>query len=80
VAMPDPVFGERVCCYVALRAGATLTLEQLLEDLRTRGVSKENFPERLIVLDGLPMSPIGKIAKTELRADIRRRLASEGTP
>ena len=59
---------------------ATLTLEQLLEDLRTRGVSKENFPERLIVLDGLPMSPIGKIAKTELRADIRRRLASEGTP
>jgi acyl-CoA synthetase len=80
VAMPDPVFGERVCCYVALRAGATLTLEQLLEDLRTRGVSKENLPERLIVLDGLPMSPIGKIAKTELRADIRRRLASEGTP
>lgn len=79
VAMPDPVFGERVCCYVALRPGASLTLDQLLEDLRTRGVSKENFPERLVVLDSLPMSPIGKIAKTELRADIRRRLASEAT-
>jgi acyl-CoA synthetase len=80
VAMPDPVFGERVCCYAALRSGHQLTLEQLLDDLRARGVSKENFPERLVVLDSLPMSPIGKIAKTELRADIRRRLASEGAP
>ena len=80
VAMPDSVFGERICCYVALRPGASLTMEQLLENLRARGVSKDNFPERLIVLDSLPMSPIGKIAKTELRADIRRRLASAGTP
>jgi len=80
VAMPDPVFGERVCCYVALRPGASLALEQLLEDMRARGVSKENFPERLIVLDALPMSPIGKIAKTELRADIVRRLAHAVTP
>ncbi len=79
VAMPDPVFGERVCCYVTLRAGTQLTLEALIEDLRARGVSKENFPERLVVLETLPMSPIGKIAKTELRADIRRRLADEGS-
>jgi acyl-CoA synthetase len=80
VAMPDPVFGERVCCYVSLRSGSSLTLERLLADLRARGVSKENFPERLIILDALPMSPIGKIAKTELRADIRRRLAGDVTP
>jgi acyl-CoA synthetase len=80
VAMPDPVFGERVCCYVSLRSGSSLTLERLLADLRARGVSKENFPERLIILDALPMSPIGKIAKTELRADIRRRLTSNRTP
>jgi acyl-CoA synthetase len=45
--------------------------------LRQRGISKENFPERLVFLDALPMSPIGKVAKTELRTDIRTRLASE---
>ena len=77
VAMPDPVFGERVCCYVALRPGRSLALDELIADLARRGVSKENFPERLVLIDALPMSPIGKVAKTELRADIRRRLSSE---
>lgn len=77
VAMPDPVFGERVCCYVALRDGQALTLPTLVEHLAARGVSKEYFPEKLVVLDALPMSPIGKIAKSELRNDIRRRVAAE---
>jgi acyl-CoA synthetase len=77
LAMPDPVFGERVCCYVALREGGKLTLPDLTAHLAARGVSKEYFPEKLVVLDALPMSPIGKIAKTELRNDIRKRVAEE---
>jgi acyl-CoA synthetase len=77
IAMPDPVFGERVCCYVALREGGKLTLPDLTAHLAARGVSKEYFPEKLVVLDALPMSPIGKIAKTELRNDIRKRVAEE---
>ncbi|MCH6552436.1 MAG: sulfatase-like hydrolase/transferase, partial [Planctomycetes bacterium] len=31
VPMPDPVFGERVCLYAELRAGASLTLEELVK-------------------------------------------------
>lgn len=76
IAMPDKVFGERVCCYLVLRPGAALTLPELVVFLRERGISKENLPERLIFMDVLPMSPIGKVAKAELRADIRSRLAS----
>lgn len=76
VAMPDPVFGERVCVYAELRAGAgPLTLDALTSDLQARGITKEWFPERLIVVDALPRASGGKIAKGELRADIRRRLA-----
>ncbi|MCP5058086.1 MAG: acyl--CoA ligase [bacterium] len=77
VAMPDPVYGERVCVYLELLEGEpNLTLEALLEHLQERGVSKEWFPERLIVVDALPRASGGKIAKGELRADIRNRLGA----
>lgn len=80
VAMPDPVFGERVCVYVQLAEGAAgLGLEELVSHLRARGMSPETLPERLIVLDELPLSSGGKVAKGELRADIRRRVEAGDT-
>lgn len=79
VAMPDPVFGERVCVYVELVAGTSLELDDLITHLRVRGVSKEQFPERLVVVEHLPRSSGAKIAKGALRDDIRRRLELEDT-
>jgi acyl-CoA synthetase len=73
VAMPDDVFGERVCAFVEMRPGAdALTLEDLIDHLTSRGVTKEWFPERLIVVDALPRSSGGKVAKAELREQVRR--------
>jgi len=69
VPVPDPVFGERVCVYVELRGGGTLTLEELTGFLLARGVSKEILPERLIVLDELPRSSGDKVAKSDLRRE-----------
>jgi acyl-CoA synthetase len=77
VAMPDDVFGERVCVYVTTRADVPITLGDLVAFLEGRGVTKEQFPERLVQLDDLPRSSGGKVAKGELRQDIRRRLAAE---
>jgi len=77
VAMPDEIFGERVCLYAELQPGASLTLDDVVEHLRAEGVSTEWFPERLVVLDELPRASGGKVAKGELRADIRRRLAPD---
>ncbi|HVY95625.1 MAG TPA: class I adenylate-forming enzyme family protein [Solirubrobacterales bacterium] len=68
VAMPDPVFGERVCLFAELRDGASLTLAELCDHMRARGVSPEWLPERLEVLDSLPRSAGEKVAKEELRA------------
>ena len=73
VAVPDPVFGERVGIYVVPRAGATVTLESVVAHLSERGVTKEWFPEHLILVDALPMSSGGKVAKGELKADVQRR-------
>ena len=77
VAMPDPVFGERVCVYLTLKPGADLTLAELAEFMQRQGYSKEYFPERLVIVDELPYSSGGKIAKQLLREDIGRRLLSE---
>ena len=77
VAMPDPVFGERTCAYVELVDGASLDLAGLVAHLDALGVSKELRPERLVVVDELPRSSGAKVAKGQLRADIRRRLEAE---
>ena len=73
VAMPDSVFGEKVCLYAELVDAATIDLPVLTEFLLAAGVSKELLPERLIVVDELPRSSGGKIAKGVLKDDIRAR-------
>jgi len=74
VAMDDEVFGEKVCVYVEVRPGwEAMTLGDLTDHLTVRGVTKEWFPERLIVVDSLPRSSGGKVAKGALREDIRHR-------
>jgi acyl-CoA synthetase len=77
VAMPDPVFGEKVCLYAELADSATVDLPQLVKHLLALGVSKELLPERLIVLDELPRSPGAKVAKGQLREDIRIRMEAD---
>ncbi|OBH18038.1 cyclohexanecarboxylate-CoA ligase [Mycolicibacter sinensis] len=67
VAMPDEVFGEKVCAFVELAGEAALELPDLVEHLLSLGVSKELLPERLVVVDELPRSSGGKIAKGQLR-------------
>jgi acyl-CoA synthetase len=80
VAMPDPVFGEKVCVYiepvapVAPENDEAIDLPRLVEHLLAQGMSKELLPEKIIVLDELPRSSGGKIAKGQLREDIRIRL------
>jgi acyl-CoA synthetase len=77
VAMPDPVFGERVCAYVELAPdGDPLDLDALRAHLAARGVGKELWPERLVVLDHLPRASGGKVAKGALRDDVRHRGAA----
>jgi acyl-CoA synthetase len=77
VGMPDEVFGERVCVYVELQDGATLNLEELKAHLVANDVSKESFPERLEIVDALPRSSGGKVAKKQLRDDIAALIEAE---
>ena len=76
VAVPDPVFGERVAVYVEAKLGAEVTLASITDHLHALGVSKEWFPEHLVVLESLPRSSGGKIAKGELRKEALSRFGA----
>jgi acyl-CoA synthetase len=78
LAVPDPVFGERVCVVVTMREpGTSLSLDDVRAFLTARGVGKEYFPEYLSVVDDMPMSAGGKIAKNELKTSLSARLSEQ---
>ena len=74
VKMADPVLGERVCAYVVLKAGRSLGLDDLLTFLESEGVAKYKLPERLELVADMPVSPAGKVLKTELEKDIEEKI------
>jgi acyl-CoA synthetase (AMP-forming)/AMP-acid ligase II len=71
IGYPDPVLGERVCAVVAPQPGHQLSLEDLVDFLRREEkVAPFKWPERLVVVEQLPRSPLGKVLKRELRAQL----------
>ena len=77
VAMPDPLLGERTCAYVVPKPDATLDLAGLLRFLEAKQIARFKLPERLEVVDSLPLTTVGKVSKKDLREDIARKLAAE---
>ena len=79
VGMPDERLGERMCAFVVLRAGAGApTLDEIADHLTAGGLARNKLPERLEVIDGLPLGPTGKILKRVLRDMIAAKIAEEG--
>ncbi len=66
VPMPDPVLGERACCFAVLRPGAALTLADIHGWLERHGIGKLQWPERIEIVDAMPLTPTRKIIKGEL--------------
>jgi cyclohexanecarboxylate-CoA ligase len=67
VAAPDPLYGERVCAFVTLRPGASFAFHDLTNHFAASGLAKLKTPERLIVIDALPRTVVGKVNKAELK-------------
>jgi long-chain acyl-CoA synthetase len=75
VGSPDPHWGETVCAFVRLRPGAQVTLEALRAFARER-LAGYKLPRRLSLLEALPRTGSGKIAKAELRRRAAQGAAS----
>ena len=78
VAIPDPILGERMCACVALEPTKSLTLEELAGFLLQRGIAKFKLPERLEVLQDLPLVPgFNKVSKRALRDLMHQKIQAE---
>ena len=78
VAMPDPVLGEKGCVFVLPKGNQSLTLEDLIEFLKSkRHIAVFKLPERLELVTELPMTKVGKVDKKELRRTIAEKMEKE---
>lgn len=77
VAMPDERLGERACAFVTAKAGASVSLADVVAYLAAQQVAKTYLPEHLEVVAELPRTPSGKIQKFRLR-EIARSLRPAG--
>jgi 2,3-dihydroxybenzoate-AMP ligase len=77
VAMPDAVFGEKACAFVVPHPGQTLGFDELIAFLRGQQIASFKLPERLELVPDLPVSPVGKILKRQLREAIALQLQQE---
>jgi len=66
IGIPDKKFGEALLAVVALKQGASLTADELLEFCREK-IAGYKIPRQLKVVDALPRNASGKILKTVLR-------------
>jgi acyl-CoA synthetase (AMP-forming)/AMP-acid ligase II len=72
VAWPDARLGETVCAYV-VSTGDPFSLEELRAWLDSQKVTKYLYPQHLVFVDELPMTPTGKVRKAALQEDAKRR-------
>jgi 2,3-dihydroxybenzoate-AMP ligase len=64
--MPHPVYGEAVCLFVV--PAEAVTLMDVRRYLTGRGLASYKLPERLVPLDALPTTGVGKLDRTALHA------------
>ena len=67
VGVRDPLMGEDVLAFVALKAGAAAAEDEIIGFCQAR-LAKYKCPRAVRFVDALPKNPVGKILRKELRA------------
>jgi acyl-CoA synthetase (AMP-forming)/AMP-acid ligase II len=78
VGMPDPRLGERVCAFVVPASGTRLDLPAVQAWMARAGVARQKWPERVEMVEALPLTPSGKVQKFRLREQLAGHLTREG--
>ncbi len=71
IGVPDEDWGEQVMAVVVLRAGSTLTAEEVIDWCRQRLASFKK-PDRVEFVTELPRNPLGKVLRKDLREKFKR--------
>ncbi|RYF63453.1 MAG: long-chain fatty acid--CoA ligase, partial [Comamonadaceae bacterium] len=75
IGIPDAYRGQTPKAYVKLKAGtAGLSLDDLRAFLKDQ-LGKHEMPSALEIRDALPKTPVGKLSKKELHAEVAQAAA-----
>ncbi|MBT7698192.1 MAG: acyl-CoA synthetase [Desulfobacterales bacterium] len=74
IGKPDPHAGEVPVVYVQLQEGAEVTENEIMEFLKNEIGERAAIPKEVIIVDEIPLTPIGKIFKPLLKYDIIKRV------
>ena len=77
VGMPDSKLGERSCAFVVAKAGSKIVLEDAVRLLKEKGLATHKLPERLEIIEELPVTATGKVQKYRLRQRVAELLGRE---
>jgi len=69
IGLPDPRFGEKVTAVIVLKEGATLTESEIIAHSKA-GLAGYKIPKKIVFVDSLPKTIIGKVLKRELKKQI----------
>ncbi len=67
IGVPDERYGEEVCAWVKMRAGATPVDAETIRAFATGKLASFKIPRYVMVVDEFPMTVTGKIRKVEMR-------------
>ena len=71
---PDPHAGEVPVAYVQLQEGSSMAGSDILEQVEKIIGERAAVPKEVVVIDELPLTPVGKIFKPALRWDAIKRV------
>lgn len=78
VGMPDPILGERVCAFIKPKNGQRISFEEIISFLKEKKTSVLYLPERIEIIEEIPLTNVGKVDKKRLREEIKEKLKKEG--
>lgn len=68
VAIEDDLLGEKSCAFIMVRK--PVKGSQLRRFLRDFGIAEYKLPDRITIVDSLPLTAVGKVDKKELRKQL----------
>jgi fatty-acyl-CoA synthase len=74
--VPDAKFGEELCAWIKLRAGAALT-EDAVRDFCRDQIAHYKVPRHIRFVDDFPMTVTGKMQKFIMRAQMEAELGTQ---
>lgn len=79
VGMPDEEMVEKACAYIVLEAKEEFNFSEMEAFLKEQGIAPFKIPERLEIIDNIPLVGGIKMDKKRLKDDIKNKLRQEVT-